>query len=56
MIKNSYVFFHLFLLLVRLIEDRSEYYKINIRYASFFKCLTMSFIYDACFVLVQTQK
>ena len=32
LIKRSYVFFDTFLLFVHLIEDKSRYYKINIRY------------------------
>ena len=37
MIKSSYVFFDLFLLFVRWFDDRSKYYKINIRYTYVFK-------------------
>ena len=48
--KSSYVFFDLFLLFVRLIEDRSKYYKINTIYASFPNYITMASIYDDCYV------
>ena len=37
-IWSSHVFFNLLLLFVRLIKDRSQYYKISFRYTSIFKC------------------
>ena len=37
MIQSSYLFFDLFLLFVCWIEDRSQYYNINIRYTYVFK-------------------
>ena len=41
---------------VRSIEDRYKYYRINIRYTSVFDFFTISFIYNACYVSVHTQK
>ena len=41
---------------VRLIEDRYKYYNINIRKIFFSNFVWMLFVYDACYVLVQTKK
>ena len=45
--------FHLLLLFVCWIEDRSKYYKINFKYTSVFNFFMMIFNYDFCRVLVQ---
>ena len=52
MIQRSNLFFDLFLLFVRFIEDRSKYYKINIRYTSVLKNLYNDILlyFLSCFV------
>ena len=50
------MYFDLFLFFIRLIEARSKYYKINIRYKSVLNFFTMVFIYAAFCVSVQTKK